>query len=431
MTIRNSSQKITLRLPRVELAEVAVLMLFVSLHLYGVGVIKFYGLSIAPWDWAILILAFLSLIWLTAHGKALIIRSSFKPVLFLASLFTLWMGVSALVSPQTERGLTMLLLQMRNLFFLFLIGILFSNITSIAPLNGKLFRIGSVIAILAILMYIFSWFRYLEIVSSPRLWKPTIGYNLDQGGVLRLIGFARDPNFYSLWIALPFFIGFTKQFSLRHLLIFIPIGLSVILAMSRGFAIGFLASIAILSLVGRIIKVKKRNLKEDVKRYIKMLFVGIALYLMVVIGFQFIIGFDIHQFAKRIELVGETPRWNMWNQLKEAFTERWNPITGLGLRAAEESLEGAYSHNTYLDVLFETGLVGFAIFNLLLFYVTVFALKRITYLEWIPYVQTWFVLLVMFGAFSLGYNPFTWLMIGVLTACPVRGSKKAVEKINQ
>ena len=400
-----------IHLPRITLPELMVLMLLVSFHLYGVGVLKFYGLSIAPWDWAIVVLVFLMAS--VPVLRTVRIRSSFTPVLFLAFLFTTWMGVSAFFSPQPDRALTMLLLQVRNLVLLLVIGTLFSNITSVELLNRKLLWVGTLIAGLALLMYISAWFRYSEIISSRELWKPGIGYELDQGGVLRLIGFAGDPNFYSLWIALPFFVGFTRRFSLQNLFAVIVIGLSVALAMSRGFALAFLISVVLLFFAQLITRARSMG-------YIKKLLVGMVIVTIGMVGLYFVASYDLSQFAQRVELVSKTPRWAMWEQLCEGLTEKWNAIVGTGLRGTEEALEGGYSHNSYLDVIFETGLIGFAVWSSIIVYVTIFALERTKELQWLPWVHTWLVILVMFGFFSLVYNPFPWLLAGVLTGAPFK-----------
>lgn len=397
----------------ITLQEFFVLTLFVSFHLYGVGVLEFYDLSIAPWDWVIVLSMLLLMIYASVRGIVRI-RSSLMPVLLLAFLYTTWMGVSAFFSPQLERAFTMLLLQVRNLILLLGIGVLFSNIASIDSLNRKLLWMGVMIAGLALLMYIPAWFRYSEIISLRELWKPGIGYCLDQGGVLRLIGFARDPNFYSLWIALPFFIGFSRGFSLPNLFAITVIGLSIVLAMSRGFAMAFLISLVLLFFTQLMTRVRSIV-------YTKRLLVGMGIVIMAVVCMYFMVSFDLSQFAKRAELISKTPRWAAWMKIIEEFEQR-NLIVGAGLRGAEEILGGMYSHNSYLDVLFETGLVGFAIWSFLIVYVTIFALKRMKDLCWLPWVHAWLVTLVMFFAFSLVYNPFPWLVAAILTGAPSIGA---------
>ncbi len=386
-----------------------ILVLFISFHMYGVGVIKLFGLSIGPWDWAILGLAFL---WVTLLlYKPFRIRKSFIPVLTLAFFFTIWLGISAFFSPQPERALTMILLQLRNLVLILAIGTLFSNVNALGSLNRKLFWIGGIIASFAVLMYVSALPRYSEILSNPSQWKPGIGYVLDQGGVLRLIGFAKDPNFYSLWIAPSLFAGLSLAFSPSRLVVVIIIGLSLAFAMSRGFAMALLISTVIL--IVALLAIRRRSV------YLKRLVGAAAISAIIAIGLTSVMGYDfLSILEKRIELASQSPRYAMWHQIFGEAAESWNLLIGAGLRGAEEILEGAYSHNSYLDVLFETGLVGFLIWIFLIGYTTLCALRRIKYREWLPWVHSWMILIVMFAFFSLVYHPFTWLMVGIIAASP-------------
>jgi len=390
-------------------AEFAMILLIISLHIHGVGVIELHGLSIAPWDWTILILASFWLLSKLASQKKIRINKSLRPALILALIFTMWLGICTLYSPEPMRALTMFFLQIRNLILFVFIGALFSNRISFESLNRKLLVLGFLIAAIAVIMYLAAWFKYEEILLSVSLWKPGIAYNLDQGGALRLMGFAGDPNFYSLWIALPLFISFTKSISIKHIIITTIIGLSVAMAMSRGFIGSVL--ISTIFLLGSMIILKTRS-----KEYLSRLTTGASIVAMFIIILNFLIDYDLSQYVRRIQLATDTPRWETWSQLLTNMNEEWNPIGGIGLRGIEAALGGEYSHNSYLDVLVETGLVGFIIWALLLAYVTIVALKKLKRPELQPWIHTWLVLLIMYGAFSLAYTPFPWLLAAILVA---------------
>jgi O-antigen ligase len=262
-------------------------------------------------------------------------------------------------------------------------------------------------------MYFSAWFFYPEIISNPSLWKPSIGYELDEGKVMRLIGFAKDPNFYSLWISLAFFIGFSRSLSLSRLVVLATIGVSLVLAMSRTFGLAILISTIILILYSLAMRVRSRE-------YIYRVLIGVAIIATASYIITFFMNYNLISFLiERVMLANATPRFDMWQQILGKMGETWNPIIGAGLRGAEIALEGNYSHNSYLDVLFETGLIGFLLWSFMLYYTTLSAVKRINYPEWCPWVQTWLVLLVMFAFFSISYNPFLWLIAGILTGSPL------------
>lgn len=205
--------------------------------------------------------------------------------------------------------------------------------------------------------------------------------------------------------------------SFSTLLGILMVGLSCILAMSRGFILAFVVSTVLLL---STIKILRKKGYQACSRYIARTVVILSLAAIVAMLLQ-LFGFDLWGFfSKRIELATQTPRFAMWSHLISGMKENWNPLFGAGLRGAQETLGGLYSHNSYFDVLYETGLPGFALWLSTLGYVTVIALGRIRNVQLLPWIQTWLVLLVMFGAFSLVYNPFPWLIAGVLCASPLK-----------
>ena len=388
-----------------------IIVLFVSFHTYGVGTIELFNLSIAPWDWVILGLSFIYIILVLY--KTFYIRKSLVITIIFALLFAFSLCLSAFFSPQPERALTMILLQIRNVMLLLVIGTLFSRADTIESINKKIFWTGGIIASLAVLMYLSALSHYSEILPDPSRWKPGVNYILDQGGVLRLVGLSKDPNFYSLWMAPSFLAGLSLPFSLPRLVMMIVLGLSLALTFSRGFTLALFISSVILTIF--ILLIKKRLV------YVKRLFSVITIFTVIAVCLASVMGYDfLSKWEKRLELARQAPRYAMWQHILDEMAETWNPLIGAGLRAAEETLEGMYSHNSYLDTLFETGLIGFLVWVSLIIYVTLCALRRIKYPEWLPWVHTWLILVVMFAFFSLVYHPFPWLMAGILTASPFK-----------
>jgi len=163
-----------------------IIVLFVSFHTYGVGTIELFNLSIAPWDWVILGLSFIYIILVLY--KTFYIRKSLVITIIFALLFAFSLCLSAFFSPQPERALTMILLQIRNVMLLLVIGTLFSRADTIESINKKIFWTGGIIASLAVLMYLSALSHYSEILPDPSRWKPGVNYILDQGGVLRFKG---------------------------------------------------------------------------------------------------------------------------------------------------------------------------------------------------------------------------------------------------
>lgn len=387
------------------LPNLTVLLMFLSFQIYGLGTTAVGGFHIAPWDWASLLIAMLWLIY--PRRSRVQIHRALILGLRLSFLFVVWMGVAAIFSPQPERALTLILMQFRNLLVMLCIGTLFSRVRDLSSLNRAIFWTGVVLSAIAIVMFIFALFQYQHIKSNPSLWKPSIGYILDKGGVLRLTGFAKDPNFYSLWMALAFFSGLSLPHSLAKWTGVSIIGLSLVLAMSRGFAFAFVIATGLI--VG-VALLQARIMRDIWRRYIGPI-VAIGIFLTLVFGgLSWCMGGLLWEFVtRRIALVASTPRFIMWKTLLHTD---YNPIVGLGLRGTEEVL-GMYSHNSYLDVIFEMGVVGFLLWVLIIGYVSLTYLSRLRHLEWIPWIHTWLTMLVMFASVSLVYHPFSWVMVAV------------------
>jgi len=381
-------------------------VMFISFQLYGVGAAQILVFSLGPWDFVFL---FFLIFWIGALfvKGSIRVTKTFVVLISLVFLFTIWVSISALFSPQPFRALTMMAQQIRNILLLFIIGSLFSEFVNIKILNYWIFWVGVSISALSVFLYLLVWSNYSEILTIQSLWKPNIIYILDQGGVLRLTGFAKDPNFYSLWMAPAFFVGLSLPFSIVRVIGILIIGLSCVLAMSRSFILAFLVSS--LTLFFLIIFWAKTNYSYVMRIASILILIIIIVILFQALGFNF-----LDFFFHRIELIEQTPRFAMWRNLIDSMSNNWNPFFGTGLRGAQETLGGSYTHNSYFDVLFETGLPGLFLWLSLLCYVTIVALRRIRSTHWVPWIHTWLVLLVMFGAFSLVYNPFSWLISGML-----------------
>jgi O-antigen ligase len=232
-----------------------------------------------------------------------------------------------------------------------------------------------------------------------------VGYVLDAGGVLRLIGLARDPNFYSLWMT-PLLITGLMRGRLGTVL-WLPIALSLGMALSRSFFVAILfTSFTLIPMLWSV-----RTLRKYFAKITIMPLIMISVILCVSVLWT-----DTEYISKRIELADKTIRFERWHMLNHAIVEDWNPIWGSGLRSTQLLLKGVYSHSTYLDALFETGLVGFFLWLTILILLGLLCLNGIKSAdsELLPWIYTWFVLIIMFFSFSLLYHPFTWMVIGIL-----------------
>lgn len=392
---------------------ICLLVLLISFQFYGLARGEIFALHFGPWDFAFFVLLVPWLLYLLSKGKVTVTKPFFN-LLFLIILFTLWLSIVLLVSSyELFRALTMFLLHIRNVVIFLMVGTLLSRTERLTIFNRWIFWISLVIAAVAIFLYGVKWVDYSAILATPNLWKPSIIYILDQGGVLRLTGFAKDPNFYSLWISPALFASLALgKFSLAVIVGLLIISVSLVLAMSRGFMLALFVSTIILVVCQVVRKAIYGSRFRAYTRRLLGVFVTLVLSgILLQLG-----GYNVSGFLlKRIELAKETPRFEMWSLLSKAMQKCWNPLFGSGLRSTQVALGGLYSHNSYIDILFETGLLGFVLWVSILVYVSIISLRRAWFDEALmPWVQVWFVVLTMFAGFSLVYNPFPWVVMGVL-----------------
>ncbi len=397
-------RQVTSRTVPAKLAERLVLLLFVSFHLYGVGVMEIGDLSIAIWDVLIIIFIIIYIINNKLLNRSMKI-SSF-PLIFvvLSAIFTLWILARALLSPLPASAFTMAAIQVLNLCTVVILA--FSSRIDLSKLNHRILWAAAGLSVLAIALYVSAVLEYKRIIADPSLWRPSIGYVIDQGIVPRLIGLAKDPNFYSLWMSIPIAAG--MYCGRRSMLLWVPIALSVVMTLSRTFFIALFFS-SLFFIFAFII--------NNFRRYyvVRSLIVSSTLIIILIASLFWI---DQYQniIHKRITISENAARFVHWVTLKSQLQEHWNPLFGNGLRSTQILLAGKYSHSTYIDVLFETGLVGFSLWVLILGFVAAISFQQMRRINdaLIPWAYAFVFLFIYFFSFSLLYHPFVWMVMGVL-----------------
>jgi hypothetical protein len=385
----------------------SVLALLITMHLSGLSFLYIGGsIKLAPWD---ILTVLIFGVWLLglSRGRITISRNFLLSILFVF-LFTVWIGVEAFRSPDPIRGFTMFLIMVRNFILFVVIGSLAGQMNTLAPLHRTLFLTSGAIAFISLFLFISSSKNFVSIVLDPLQWRPGIGYVLDQGGILRLVGFAEDPNFYSIYAVLALFLGFSLNKCRFKWLGISLIGLSLILANSRSFFLVFSFSLVTLMLFTLI----KRE--KALWTYTRT----VCISLLIVAGsgaiWSYFQGDLLEKVLRRFSIMRQSGRFDMWQSLMtDGFDDIW---LGTGLRGAEVLLNGMYSHNSYLDLLVETGLVGFSLWMCFVCFITIKGAGKINKLEMIPWFHIWILLLPMMFAFSFLYNPFFWMIAAIVSS---------------
>ncbi len=329
--------------------------------------------------------------------------------LFLVLLFVFWIGIQAFRSPEPIRGFTMFLLALRNIVILCLVKDVVGSLKNLQQLNKIVFLIGVGVSLLSLVLYVVAMQNYQNIIIDPSRWKPAIIYEIGKSGILRLEGFTGDPNFYSIWMSISLFCGLTLT-NVRKFWKWIGIFLilsSILVTFSRGFILAFVMSTLL------IIFVSSRARKLEGK-YVKPLIIGIiVLIIIMIVPFPFIEKSPIEWWVARFGMWETSSRFTMWNTILASFSEHL--LIGTGLRSAEYRLGGMCSHNSYLDLLFESGLIGLGLWLIFVIFIIVKG-KSIIDAELLPWFHSWVLVMFMFLFFSLLYNPFHWIIVSVILA---------------
>lgn len=190
------------------------------------------------------------------------------------------------------------------------------------------------------------------------------GGNIDYFGLTidrsipRLTGAAsNDPNILAFYFTLYFFFVITNLKNRMNKAGFLLVSLVIILTFSRGAYLSIAFGLIILFLTSNSIRLK-------IKAIIITIIFVFVLYL---IGDKMPfnpINYVISRFAK-LFTDGGSGRLEIWSNAINTFLD--NPIIGIGINSVREYnhenyMRGMYIHNSFLEVLVETGIFGFVVY---------------------------------------------------------------------
>lgn len=390
------------RLGRAELLLPLVGITLVALHLQGLLEVDIGGgVQVAPWNIAIVIGVVLAGLYLT-RGQPLewVQGPPMVPVLAYGVLGG-WMLLTVLWSSQALVSLATAVAQIGNVLVFTALVTATLNDRSVDRLNSMVFYIGALIAVVSLGLFLPVLARYPALPG-----KAGLGWIFDRGLALRLQGFASDPNFFTMYLSLSLFCGLAGGSIAKRFPGLVAIGIALFLAMSRSIG---LAVVLVLVATPLILAIRDRYvMRWYVRRTAPVLAVlGVAAVSAIVAVAP------IRQFViARIGSVAQQSRIRKWG---EALDLGGNPFVGLGLRSVDESL-GHFSHNTYLDVFIELGVVGGVLWLVFVLGVALVGVRYCTGRRSVAWLQGWLALVLASSTFSWLYNPLFAVVAGVVIA---------------
>lgn len=378
-----------------------VVVLLASLSAHGVYELRVGGVGFPPWAFgAVGSLLVVLLLHLSGAGRFRPLSPT-KGIVGWYFLLTMWMVVASMRSSQPFSAFAVTGGQVVNLLLLCGVSTLGITRHGLRELNRLLFLTGVAVAVLSIILFIPAAMRFPDLAL-----REGVGWVYDRGLALRSRGLTTDPNFFSLYLALPLLIGLADRSLPGRRPGLVAIIVALFLAQSRTF-VAALAFALLLGIAGMV-----RAGRQAGWQYARKVG-GLAL----VVGAIAVAGVSFdgpvrQSLLARVESVGDQSRLPKW---AEAWHEMTDPLLGSGLMSLNREL-GRFSHSTVLDVFVELGIVGLVLWAGFLGSVLLGWWRLCRWREAVPWFQMWVLVIVMSQAFSLLYNPIFILNASVLGA---------------
>lgn len=287
---------------------------------------------------------------------------------------------------------------------------------SIEQIEGS-FYVASIIFVIVSLSLYYLGIHVLGGNFHANEGKFVFGVNIDRG-MPRLVGPLIDPNIFSLYCCpFYFFLICKKNKKIFDFLALSITVLAIFLSFSRGGIIAILLTtcIAAIVLFFRVLLSKKIPLKLFFIYTIVLLLLLLIFYFFASSSNEYV---DIIQ--KRLSSIGSgSGRFQIWSDLISLWSER--PVFGFGLYNFLHYNtvmfgNSHYAHNTFLEILFDTGLVGltlYMMFQAAIFYklCKLVALNdRFYYL-----IFSYLAMVIMMNSLSLIINEVFFMLVGIIS----------------
>lgn len=267
-------------------------------------------------------------------------------------LFMFYYSLTGLTFNYPDKHLRFIIANLVILFFYFTIRGLITNLDE-NKLNHFYYHIGIIVIVASFIYYIWG-------LASLK-WNFQINNTIDKGvlvdrGMPRMIGVvSTDPNIFVFYLSGFLYYNFERvKESSRYIIGFLLSFFAIILSFSRGAIIATVITL-FLNFVFE---------EKDFKRFIKLgllLFLFVYLVNMINPNIQLI----LKQRFFQIKTDGGSGRIQLWKNALTTFKD--NPIFGIGLNGTTSYgqwhyNDGHYVHNTFLEVLSESGIIGICIY---------------------------------------------------------------------
>jgi O-antigen ligase len=229
-------------------------------------------------------------------------------------------------------------------------------------LNTIVFRSGSLFVYFSLAAYIYGFYI---IGSFDALWEynstAVYGLYVDRN-IPRLMGLANGPNFYGLYASFLFLYMLFKKGKDKYEVFLTGITfVTILLSFSRGTFLAIIIVLLFYSL--RKIFLFLPTFRFRLIRIRSLLTVFLLVILLLYAYEEYEVFGDM--VDKRLELGSGSGRLDIWGNAMHIFSD--NPLFGIGVYSFQALnnllfLDSHYAHNTYLEILVESGIIGIVIY---------------------------------------------------------------------
>lgn len=348
--------------------------------------------------------------------KSMFIDIAYYDIIFL--LFTLYAGLTVIGSLDPQSGLR-LFLGATLIFFCYQVlksYFLFKRFTP-EKIERATYISFSIFLLASLALYFIGLLHGYTTGAEYSQDRIFYGVMLDRG-IPRLIGLINDPNIFCFYAILPlFYLVFKKQKTpIDYIMLGVTI-LCVVLTYSRGGWLAILFSFFVFLLLKLItvalsLKIKTKSLMAVLS--------GIPIVAFIFYHLSSI-SFFKRIIEQRLSTAGSgSGRFEIWLNALEIWQN--NPLFGIGwynFLYYNDMLfqRHNYVHNTFLEVLVETGVVGFFLYMLMhffIFYKLIKLVKNNSHFKYMFFSYIAMVLLMV--SLSLIINEMFFLFLSLLSA---------------
>ena len=393
--------------------DLKLIVLFLALFLSGIQIIS-EPIKIVPYDLAFLCIIFVTLLSILS-GRKICVPKALPQIMAVTFIMLIWLSLQALRSPDVVRAFTLLGIAARGIGTMILVAIILVNWNQKPEMINRIFFMtGFLLSIITIPLFLLSVSDPGRVISDPR---PGLIYRAGEGLFPHFQGFNHNPIYFATLSLLSMAAGLTTHTRKRSGKVFKIVGLSVLFlaavaSFQRGPFIALTLGLLLAFLLGCFYpKLKQFLWKRAVSRLLMVVFLALPMLVFVRLSTY------ETTLLERLVFRFQEARWQIrLERWLELLTSNYQNLwIGHGLRSAELTLGAQVTENSYVEILYEQGVIGLLLWIVFFGYILLLGVSKVQKTPAISmWVLAWLTVLVSMAYVTMHYDPLTWIVAGVI-----------------